>query len=319
MHVISPFGLGDQLAFRGLASTSGGLKYGVLDYLIPLGANGWRAGLSFDALAYKLGKDFASLNANGEAQIWIASLAYPLIRTRLTNLNVQFLYENKRLIDRVEAVDSLTDKKLNVARISLSGDLSAGHGAGSYTSFGVTGSAGRLSFRNDEAALIDQAGHSTAGDYAKLNYGVARLQQLSNAFSVYLSLNGQFASKNLDSSERFSLGGPFGVRAFPLGEAGGDQAHLGTVELRATLGRALGAEAQVSAFADAGWAKLNEKPLAGDDPNRRTISGYGVGFSLVRPGGYWVRSSVAWRGSGGEPVTDVDRQPRVWVQAGVQF
>lgn len=319
LRVISPLGLGDQLVFRGLASTSGGLQYGVLGYDVPIGADGWRAGISYSALDYKLRKDFAPLNANGEAQIWTASLAYPLIRTRLSNLTLQLAYDDKRLIDRVDAVASLTDKKLEVLRLTASGDASDARGGGGYTSYGVTVSSGQLSFRNDAAALIDQAGHNTAGDYSKLNYSVARLQRLGSTFSLYLSLNGQFASKNLDSSEKFSLGGPFGVRAYPLGEAGGDEAHLGTVELRANTGRFMGADTQVFGFADAGTATFNSDPLSTDNPNRRTISGYGVGISFVQAGGFWLRSSLAWRGSGGQPVADVDRSPRFWVQAGIQY
>lgn len=319
LQVIGPLGLGDQLAFRGLTSTNGGLQYGVLGYDVPVGADGWRAGVGYSALDYTLGRDFASLNAHGEARIWTATLAYPLIRTRLSNLTLQLAYDDKRSIDRVDAVASLTDKKLEVFRLTASGDASDARSGGGYTSYGVTVASGRLSFRNAAAALVDQGGHNTAGDYAKLNYSVARLQRLGRTFALYLALNGQFASKNLDSSEKFSLGGPFGVRAYPLGEAGGDAAHLGTLELRANAGRVMGADAQVFGFTDAGTATFNADPLSTDNPNRRTISGYGVGISLVRADSFWLRSSAAWRGSGGQPVADADRHPRVWLQAGMQF
>jgi len=319
LRVISPLGLGDQLVLRGLTSTGGGLRYGVLGYDVPIGADGWRAGMSYSAIEYKLGKDFAALDANGDAQIWSASLAYPLIRTRLSNLTLQLGYDDKRLTDRVDAFAALTDKKLDVFRLTANGNASDAYGGGGYTAYNVTVSSGRLSFRNASAAMIDQAEHRTAGDYAKLNYSVARLQQLGRFFSLYLSLNGQFASKNLDSSEKFSLGGPFGVRAYPLGEAGGDEAHLGTIELRANTGRVMAADSQMFGFVDAGKVTFNANPLATDNPNRRTISGYGAGVSFVQSGGFWLRSTVAWRGSGGQPVADVDHHPRFWLQAGMQF
>ena len=36
----------------------------------------------------------------------------------------------------------------------------------------------------------------------------------------------QETGTNLDSSEDFLLGGPYGVRAYPLGEAPGDRGYL---------------------------------------------------------------------------------------------
>ena len=42
----------------------------------------------------------------------------------------------------------------------------------------------------------------------------------------------QFSNKNLDSSEQLSLGGITGVRAYPSGEASGDQGYKLTTELQ---------------------------------------------------------------------------------------
>ena len=47
-------------------------------------------------------------------------------------------------------------------------------------------------------------------------------QRLTESWVLFGSVNAQFASKNLDSSERFSFGGPYGMRAYPIGEAPAD-------------------------------------------------------------------------------------------------
>jgi hemolysin activation/secretion protein len=55
---------------------------------------------------------------------------------------------------------------------------------------------------------------------------------LPGGFTLYASFSGQRASKNLDSSEEFFLGGPNGVRAYPQGEGAGDEGWLSRLELR---------------------------------------------------------------------------------------
>jgi hemolysin activation/secretion protein len=45
-------------------------------------------------------------------------------------------------------------------------------------------------------------------------------------------LGGQLASKSLDSSEKFALGGAKGVRAYPHGESSADEVCVANVEMR---------------------------------------------------------------------------------------
>ena len=60
-----------------------------------------------------------------------------------------------------------------------------------------------------------------------------RLQGVTDTLSLYAAFNGQVASKNLDNSEKMGLGGPAGVRAYPTGEAYGDQGYILNLEARA--------------------------------------------------------------------------------------
>lgn len=68
--------------------------------------------------------------------------------------------------------------------------------------------------------------------------------------------------KNLDSSEKFFLGGAHGVRACPLGRAAGDEGALATLELRCALTQWLDAMPSLVLFADQGYVDINKRHLS---------------------------------------------------------
>ncbi|MBC7436124.1 MAG: BamA/TamA family outer membrane protein, partial [Bdellovibrionales bacterium] len=154
------------------------------------------------------------------------------------------------------------------------------------------------------------------GSYSKLGWSLSRLQRINNDAQVWFVLTGQQAHKNLDSSEKFSLGGPTSVRAYPTGEASGDEGYRGTLELR----QSLAANVQGSVFYDFGSVKINKTPFAAT-PNSKHLAGAGFGATAA-----WdklqVKASLAWRTSGGIPVSipkSAVKSPTLWLQAGVEF
>ncbi|EWS62536.1 Heme/hemopexin transporter protein HuxB precursor [Hydrogenophaga sp. T4] len=91
-----------------------------------------------------------------------------------------------------------------------------------------------------------------------------RVQQVTASTSFMASVAGQVASTNLDSSEKMQLGGMYGVRAFPEGEASADQGAVLTLEARQLLplSERVPGQAQLVAFVDAGSVTLNKNPGA---------------------------------------------------------
>ena len=90
-----------------------------------------------------------------------------------------------------------------------------------------------------------------------------RLQSLPGPFSLYASIRGQVASKNLDISEKMELGGAYAVRAYPEGEAYADQGYVLTVEGRMLLPRILDEQTgqmHLVGFVDTGSVTLNKNP-----------------------------------------------------------
>src|SRR5439155_6910687 len=124
---------------------------------------------------------------------------------------------------------------------------------------------------------IGPTGHNTFGGFTKYNVDMRRLQRITDNASLLLSLSGQRATRNLASAEKFSLGGPNGVRAFPVGEATADVGMIATAEARYIIPgfKILNGDLTLTGFYDHGWARINEHPLPTDTENNRSLGGYG--------------------------------------------
>jgi hemolysin activation/secretion protein len=314
----TPLHYGDQATFRGFVSDEE-MWYARFAYLMPVGFRGTRVGLSYSKFDYRLTKDFASLQANGEGEVKNIYAFHPIVRTRNSNFIAQVSYEDKRLIDRVESTASVEQRGITNWKIGAVGDFRDGSFSGGLNAYSFTYTVGDLQISPPSVAAADVAatGRKTSGDFRKTNLDLRRLQRVSDRVSLLLAFSGQLASKNLASAEKFSLGGPNGVRAYPVGEATADDGALVTGELRYIIpGTSIfGGDFTVSSFIDYGRVKLNHDPLPTDTDNDRELAGYGVGLSAGREGSFIVRSSVAWRLTRSDPQSDTaERWPRLWVQ-----
>ncbi len=308
----SPFMVGDQIQWRSLV-TDESLLLGSLAYSLPVGNSGLRALASVSHTKYELGKQFEALKANGTADIASAGASYPIVRSQKANLTLSGQIQHKRLNDKQDSVSLNTLKSSDSVPLTLSFDIRdqlAGvsgltYGAATYTT-------GRLHL-DQPLTTVDQTSAKTAGSFQKINLDIARIQSISGPWSVYARASAQYSNKNLDSSEGFSLGGATGVRAYPSGEAFGDEGYFGQLELRYALGTVT-----PYAFFDSGEVTIRRSPFTAD-VNRRTIAGAGAGARYA-DGPWSVDGFVAWRTEGGKPTSDtLDRHPRAWVTGGYRF
>ncbi len=321
VSINSPLGIGDLLSFSGI-KTHGDFQFGRAAYVVPVGPYGTRVGISYALFDYALGKDFQNLQAHGEGTVASLYALHPFIRTRNANVIGQFAYEQKTLDDFVDSTGNVENRRIKALRFGAVGDFRDTLAGGGLNSFSITYTTGKLDIAPAVVLATDQggAGLKTQGSFSKLNYDYRRLQRISDQFNLLLSVNGQAASKNLSSAEKFSLGGPNGVRAYPVGEAPGDSGTMLTAEMRYIVPefKLLGGDLTVSGFYDVGVIRADEEPLAASLNNRRSIGGYGVGVSLGKSGDFILRSSVAWRSNRGNlPISDPARSssPRLWLQA----
>mgnify|MGYP001259493330 CR=1 FL=1 len=276
-------GIGDRISVRGLrADRVGNL---LLSYSLPLGHDGWRLSAQASALSYRLGDRFKPLDAKGRANTAGLSLSYPLIRQSERNLGLSLGYERRSYADDMLG-QALRRHRIEAFCLGLSGDWRDGLNGGGITWGGVEYARGRVGFGDVLAdRIIDDAGPRTRGDYGRLSFLLNRLQALGGGWQLQAQLSGQIAEDNLDSSERFTLGGPFRVRAYPVNEASGDEGLLARLELQHKLAQ----DWQFVFFYDHGRIRQHRRTWANWDggsgrPNRYALSGAGIG--------------LAWQGSG---------------------
>jgi hemolysin activation/secretion protein len=229
---------------------------------------------------------------------------------------LQLALDHKEFRDHVDAVPSTTDRNSRVLMASVFGDHRDGFAGGGVNSYSLTWASGDLEIETPAARAQDDVTARTNGRFNKLSYSAMRLQRVGGPFSLSAGVNGQLASKNLDVSEKMSLGGMNGVRAYPEGEAYADEGYLLTVEGRMDLPplpASVPGRVQLVAFVDSGRVTLDRNPWAPGD-NRRTLSGAGVGFNWGDPGNFLVRAYWA-RKLGSEPATSApDKSGRFWIQ-----
>jgi len=330
LSVNDPWGLGDQLSLN--LNKAQRLNQARIDYGLPLGRTGLNGSLYYSYLNYKIGQEMEILDAKGTAQSIGASVIYPVIRSRRVGLWTTLGLDRAHLKD--EALDAATgDRKVLSAKAGFSSNIYDGFGGGGMTASSLNLYYGNIDLSGLKIAKdYDEAGPDTAGGYWRAAYSIARLQRLTKQMSFFISARGQFSEDNLDSSQKFILGGPTGVRAYPVGEASGDDGHMMTAEVRCDLplwGYMF--NTQLVSFMDTGIVHLHNNPWTGSitnatGSNRYVLSGWGVGINLSRTEFYSIRASYA-RAMGAndgrnQDGTNVDNQRdrgRFWLQAVMWF
>ncbi len=308
-------GRGDVASLR-LLTSGEGLKYGRALYQTMLGRA--TAGVAYSWLEYELGKQFKPLGANGTAKVASVYGSLPLIRSRDTNLYTGLTFEHKVFEDRLDlfpAANRLANA--DVLSLALYGDHADDLGGGGNSRFYVSLSGGRLDIESPLPRAIDAATARTQGDYSKLWFNASRVQRITQNLSLGASLTGQLASNNLDPSEKLVLGGMDGVRAYPQGEATGDEGLIASLEARLLMARTserIPGQLHLLGFVDAGRITINKDPWFPGD-NERTLSSAGVGLSWSEPGNWSVRSYYAWKLGSEDAVSAPDRSGRFWIQA----
>ncbi|MDF0730769.1 porin [Pseudomonas entomophila] len=288
-----------QNSFEGLEIRGVGLRQ-------PLGASGVSVGASYAEMNYTLGKGLKTADAEGNAQVSALFLDASLLRSRDANIGLNLAQEHRRFEDAAGAFEV---RKAAVFRgLTLYGDWRDGWAGSNRWSLGY--GIGRLDKRTPLDEALDALTAEAAGTYHKGTLSFSRLQALGGGFSLYAAISGQWAGKNLDSSEKFTLGGPNGVRAYGVGEAAGDEGVLGRLELRKYLGRFNGAIAEGALFADAGRVRVNKKPWD-DSDNSLSRHGYGVGLNVYHRD-LVMNASVAFS-NGDQPTSDEHDARRFWL------
>ncbi len=320
----NPRGVGDQASLD--AQFSARSQYARLRYAMPIRYDGLRVGVSSSHYRYELGREFRSLDSEGSATTYGVDARYPLLRSGVQNINLTGRLEHRQYRNR-QLNQTTSNKRVNALVAGVSGDVVDDFFGGGFNLYSLTATAGKLDLSgNDFDRFADRLTAGRHGSYQKLSWSLGRLQHLADRTTLWLSARGQYAFNNLDSSEGISLGGPSGVRAYPVLEGGGDQGWLATIEVR----QRVHPEVSISGFYDHGRVQLHQDPwdgwrAGGDQPSAFALKGVGAGVIWSRPGNFSVQGSIA-QPLGSSPLADSGKNTdgsnhgvRFWLSASKYF
>lgn len=325
-------GLGDQLRVDVLdAFERSDLFSGSLDYsLLAGGAYGTRIGANYSHLNYRY--NLNKLGFKGYSDNWGLYVTWPWIRTSRARVDVrldggqQFLTDNYPEVFATASGSPRGRKTVSQGTLSVTGSVAGLPGG--LTGFALSGTTGNVDLRSDiSRGFSRQAG--SGGQFSRFNYQANHDQQVWGPLSVYSGVKGQVADGNLDSSQKFLMGGPSAVRAYDIGDGSVDQGLVGTAEVRSRwaipVQRWPGNDPQltVAAFYDQGWGQqyrnnrgTDGRPLAsGNNHNILNLAGAGLYATVADAGSYALTMTWAHRTGNADPNAVHDDHDRFWVSA----
>ena len=282
-NLFNPLRLGDDLNATILKTA--GTEYMRLDYSMPVGNNGLRIGSNATYLEYKvITIEYKSLEPVGHSAGFGLEASYPIYRSRDKNLNLDFDYDTKVFQNNTNT-EVTSDYYTRIFSTSLSGDF-----VDQWLLDGATNNAkfifdhGKNDLKTSQNFATDISNSHTHGIFNRAQFSFRRDQFLKNDYTLVIKGSGQWTDHNLDSSQKFYLGGPTGVRAYPASEGSGSEGYLLNLELKKDLPFNLTG----SIFYDEGYVRQNVDNLDAtgaviNSLNSYKLKGYGLEFSWRGP------------------------------------
>ena len=282
-NLLNPLRLGDDLNATILKTA--GTEYIRLNYSLPVGNDGLRIGSNATYLEYKvITNEFKSLGPNGHSAGFGLEASYPIYRSRDKNLNLDFDYDVKAFKNNT-ITEVTSDYYTRIFSTSLSGDF-----VDQWLLDGATNNAkfvfdhGKNDLKNSPNYATDISNSHTHGIFNRAQLSFRRDQFLKNDYTLVIRGSGQLTDHNLDSSQKFYLGGPTGVRAYPSSEGSGSEGYLLNLELKKDLPFNLTG----SIFYDEGYVRQNVDNFDASGVvinalNTYKLKGYGLEFSWRGP------------------------------------
>ena len=271
--VNDPLGIADQANLTVL-TTGKLLSFAQLGYRAPLGLR-TSVGASASTLKYDVCCLAEGQSSSGTANSFALDVAYNVRMQRGSQFALVASADTKKL-----ATDANGAEQTRRGVQGLTWGARGYWTDSAYNGWSASWRTGKLDLTNPADLAADEVGARAQGRFSKLSASAYRNQAFSNGWSWQVSLRGQAnLGRNLESSERFSLGGADGVRAYPSGEGVGETGWLAAVDVRYALAAVQGLS--LTGFADTGGIKRfskNAALLAGTTPNSYQLSGAGLGL-----------------------------------------
>ncbi len=322
---INPTGYGDLLSLSTIVTK--GSEYFRSAYSLPVGLDGWRAGLNASAMDYKvIVGDIGVVGAVGKAFTEGFELLYPLERSPDASSTVTLSAEAKQFTNIMATGNVLSDYDAEVLVAQFSGvdrDFSKASGLLNYS---LALSHGQVRLQDGSSyQASDMTGNRTEGGFNKIRLNLNYLEAWDKNTDLYVGYSGQLADHNLDSSEKFQLGGAMGIRAYPTGEGSGSDGRMLNFEVRHRFENGI----TLTGFYD--WGQVDELHFPNTSnptlKNSYELHGYGVSAAYNFQNGVSAKATWATRdGENPNPKipsgTDQDGtrdRNRYWLQVTIPF
>jgi hemolysin activation/secretion protein len=295
----NPGDFGDQLSVSNIKSS--GSDYSVASYSVPLNTDGLRAAFNASYLDYEnVGKFAYPQNSGagfGRSHTIGTTLSYPLLRSTGANANISAGVDRKMYINKVTSTGAASsDYRIDNMVFGASGNTFDSWGGGGVNTASVNLTKGHVLAGSQTPSY----GSDKPTTFTKITANASRNQQVVPDQTVLsVSVSGQVASVDLDSAEKFYLGGPNGIRAYPGSQGGGSQGALMTVEIQQQLENKFVA----SAFFDAGFVQqyrnkalyeTSKTSSNSNADNTYTLKGVGVGLKRAEQD-FVFSATLAWK------------------------
>ncbi|HKY22519.1 MAG TPA: ShlB/FhaC/HecB family hemolysin secretion/activation protein [Vicinamibacterales bacterium] len=291
--VHNPIGIGDQLAMSVVQAFSpADTTYGAASYSVPLGRPQIRAHVRFEKAAFVASNQFAgTIDVKGDNDLVEGGVRWDVLRSRSINLNTGLAYQVRRAnveFDDIPIV--LTDDLLKTTVV----DLAMQRFDARFKGVDFLEAA----FRKGEDKADGFEVISNEDKFWVLDFGYSRYQRITDNQTLLLVTRAQWSDDLLSALERFSLGGPDSVRAYPVSEILVDRGVLASIEYRIA---APGFSQKASPFRGVAWGKILQfliffdyasGKLAENDPGD-DIHGAGGGLLLTAPHNITVKVTGA--------------------------
>ena len=271
-----------------------GSEYLKVGYSEPWGSAGKRVGFNLSGSKYQLiAPQYASLSPSGPSNSFGLDLSVPWLRTRAANGTLQWGYEHKNFRNDTTA-GLVSEYKIDVFSATAQGQRSDAWMGGGESAGSLQTLIGHVDLNGSPNQGMDALTTQTAGPYAKLRAMASRVQRINPKQSVVATWQAQLASKNLDGSEKFFMGGSQGVRAYPTNEGGGSQGQSLNLEWQHLL-NAGNQRLTLSGFYDIATIDVNKFNDFTGGASLNTYALQGGGLWLGGPLAHGWGKPLQWR------------------------
>jgi len=327
LSVNSLFNQGEQINIQRL-KTGENLDFYALSASYPLLNDGTQISYAYTNMDYLLGAPYKSLNADGESHTQTLSISTPLDMPSDISVNIKLDYSVSDYLNLASDVKT-SDNQVKTWAATLNLAVSDNFLGGGYNNLAAILKHGDVNLKGDAVNFAsDSATARTHGQFDTVNINYIRIQSLLPSTKVWWTLSAQQAlNRNLDSSQKMSLGGAAGVRAYPSSEATGDIGLVSQLELR----HQLTANLETKLFYDFGYIQQYKKTYADWNsanagmPNCYELEGVGLGLQWQAFNNTTLLANVATKVGGnagernGADNDGTDKNTRAWVSMTVTF